>query len=210
LKKVIIINCGGNILSLLRAINQFGLTAEVTDDKKIIEKASHIILPGVGAFKKAMDILASKDLVEFLKNTDFKEKKLLGICLGMQILLDSSEEDGPHKGLGLISGVVKKINLRPKDLENNLKIPNIGWHQLKKNLNYHQGILEDINEQDYFYFVHSYYAELENQVNYLLYINYGSVIIPALINKDKIYGCQFHPEKSGKPGLRMLKNFLNI
>ena len=211
MKNIVIIDCGGNILSLRRAISKFNYNANITNDHEEIKKASHIFLPGVGAFKKAMSILEKNNLINLLRNLDFAKTNLLGICLGMQLLLENSEEDGFCEGLGLIKGNVKKIKLNENDKKRNLKIPNIGWHSLKKNLpSWKNTILQDLKEEESCYFVHSYYTKIKDEDGCLAFINYGSIKLPATIKKNKIYGCQFHPEKSGEIGLNIINNFLNL
>lgn len=208
MKKIVIIDCGGNLLSLTRAIQKFEEKFLITSEINEIKNASHIFLPGVGAFKNAMDKLKNKKIKSLLQDLDYKKIKLLGICLGMQILFDSSEEDGFEDGLGLIKGEVKKIELSKKDKETKLKVPNIGWHKLIKN--HDSEIFKDIDKNFYCYFVHSYHAKLKNSHECLAEINYGSNSLSSIVNKDNIYGCQFHPEKSGNTGLKIIQNFLNL
>ena len=210
MKKIVIINCGGNILSLVRAINKYNFKAIITNDINEISSATHIFLPGVGAFKNAMNKLHQFNLVNFLRKLDFTKKNLMGICLGMQILMLEGEEDGYCEGLRLINGKVKKIDL--KDTKNkNHKIPNIGWHQLQKNkFDWKNSILKNTNLNNRCYFIHSYYTELENDEECIAYIKYGSLKIPATVKKNKIYGCQFHPEKSREDGLSLIENFLKL
>ncbi len=210
MKKIIIINCGGNILSLIRAINKNGYDPIITNEPDKIENATHIFLPGVGAFKNAMKRLENANIINYLRNIDYKKKKLMGICLGMQILLSHGEEDGYCEGLNLISGKVKKIefkNLKKK----NLKIPNIGWHKLLYKNNLKENLItKNIKYEDDCYFVHSYYVEPDIKDDCISYINYGNLKIPAIIKKNKIYGCQFHPEKSREYGLNLIENFLKL
>ena len=160
MKKIIIINCGGNILSLTRAIQKFEKNFLITSDLNEIKNATHIFLPGVGAFKKAMDTLAKKNLINLLKDLNYKKINLMGICLGMQILFDTSEENGLESGLGLIKGDVKKIVLSKQDRLNKLKIPNIGWHNII--INNKSKIFNDIEKNFNCYFVHSYHVKLKN------------------------------------------------
>ena len=143
MRKVVIINCGGNLLSLTRAINKFESNFLITSDFKEIREASHIFLPGVGAFKKAMNII-KKNLKNLLQELDYTKTKLMGICLGMQMLFDNSEENGIEEGLGLIQGYVKKIQLNHEDKKNKLKIPNIGWHEIL--INYESQIFNGIKK----------------------------------------------------------------
>lgn len=208
MKKIIIINCGGNILSLTRAIQKFEKNFLISSDFNEIKNATHIFLPGVGAFKKAMDTLAKKNLINLLKDLNYKKINLMGICLGMQILFDTSEENGLESGLGLIKGDVKKIVLSKQDRSNKLKIPNIGWHKII--INNKSRIFNDIEKNFNCYFVHSYHAKLKNLNECLADIDYGSNQLTSIVKKDNIYGCQFHPEKSGTDGLKIIKNFLDL
>ena len=205
-QKIIILDYGvGNVLSLSRAINKCEKTAILTNDVNKKEEATHIFLPGVGAFKSAVRLLKKKKIFDVIKNIDFTKKKLMGICLGMQLLFDTSEEENLTSGLSLIPGNIKKIKIND-DKNSNCKVPNIGWHQLITNSNREN--LYDINEDVYVYFVHSYMAFMNNENHCLSYINYGSVKIPAIVKKNNIYGCQFHPEKSGLEGINIIKSFL--
>ena len=210
MKNIVIINCGGNILSLTRAINKKGFDPIITNDIEKIEKATHIFLPGVGAFKNAMKKLENANLINCLRNIDYKKKNLMGICLGMQILLSEGSEDGYCEGLNLIKGKVKKINLEEVKNKNH-KIPNIGWHNLSNKNNIQENLItNNIIFENKCYFVHSYYADLDTQFECKSYIDYGCLKIPAIIKKEKIYGCQFHPEKSRDAGLKLIKNFSEL
>ena len=195
-------------MSLTRAIQKFEKKFLITTNIDEIKEATHIFLPGVGAFKKAMDNLQKNNLKNLLKSLDYKKINLLGICLGMQILFDSSDEDGFENGLGLIRGEVKKIKLSEADKREKLKVPNIGWHNIIKKNNL--TIFDGINKDFYCYFVHSYHAILKNSDECLAEINYGSNNLSSIVKKDNIYGCQFHPEKSGESGLKIIQNFLNL
>jgi imidazole glycerol-phosphate synthase subunit HisH len=208
LKKIIIINCGGNLLSLTRAIQKFEKNFLITSDLNQIKDATHIFLPGVGAFKKAMDTLMEKNLKNLLQNLNYKKINLMGICLGMQILFDTSEENGIENGLGLIKGEIKKIELNKQDKKDKLKIPNIGWHRIIRDND--SKIFEGIDKNFDCYFVHSYHAKLKNLDECLANIKYGSNHLTSIVKKDNIYGCQFHPEKSGADGLKIIKNFLEL
>ena len=208
MKKIVIINCGGNLLSLTRAIKKFDNNFLITSDIDEIKNATHIFLPGVGAFKKAMNILKEKNLKDILQNLDYTKVKLMGICLGMKMLFENSNEDGIEDGLGLIKGNVEKIQLDETDRKNKLKIPNIGWHEIiiKNNSEIFHGLVKNFQ----CYFVHSYHAKLNEPNECLAKIKYGSNYLASIVNKNNIYGCQFHPEKSGSEGLKLIKNFLEI
>ncbi len=208
MKKIVIINCGGNLLSLTRAIKKYENNFLITSEINEVENATHIFLPGVGAFNKAMDVLEKKNLRNTLQNINYEKVYLMGICLGMQLLFDSSEENGISKGLGLIKGKVKKINLDNEDRKKKLKIPNIGWHKII--INNKSKIFDDTNQNLDFYFVHSYHTHLKNSEEIIATIKYGSNNLAAVVKRNNIFGCQFHPEKSGSNGLKIIKNFLEL
>ena len=210
-KKITIIDYGcGNILNLVRAITFLGYEAETTNDKKKIIESSHVILPGVGAFENAIKQLEKYNLNNVILEYSKLNKPLLGICLGMQILFTSSHEFGVHKGLGLIEGEVVKISNK-KDKK--IKIPHIGWNEIypcngKKN--WENKILNNDLIGKSFYFVHSFVGLTKNPNSTIAVCNYSDISIPAIVAIDHIFGCQFHPEKSGKNGLTILKNFCDI
>lgn len=186
----------GNLRSVQKAFELLGHDAIITSDSNEIQSCSHIVLPGVGAFKDAIKALKDKNLDELIVEQTQKGKPFLGICLGMQMLFDKSYEDGEYEGLGLIHGEVRRFTT-------NLKVPHIGWNTLtlKKQTALFEGI-QDMN----FYFVHSYHADKVNceDIETICNYDYGFV---ASVNKGKIWGVQFHPEKSGDTGLKLLKNF---
>jgi len=198
---VAIIDYGmGNVLSVQKALNKLGIDSIVTADKTEISKSSHIILPGVGSFNRAMNNLHEKGLVDTL-NHEVKmiNRPFLGICLGMQLLADNGFEDGETKGLGFIGGIVKEIP------SNNLPVPHIGWNEITiKNPKYFKNV-KDNN----FYFVHSFYLEASNVEDVAASVNYG-VELTAAVQKDNIFGTQFHPEKSQEEGIKVLKSFFEV
>lgn len=203
----VIIDYGvGNIFSLSKAIEYCGYKAILTDNLELIDKASHLFLPGVGSFERAVLELKKRSLFNYLKKN--KEKKIMGICLGMQLLFEKSFEMGEHAGLGIFKGVIQKINFKKKIYYSESKIPNIGWHRIKVNKNYLKDpIFFNISDLNY-YFLHSYYAKISNVKNQVAFIDLNDCKIPAIIKEKNIYGCQFHPEKSRNQGLNILKNFL--
>jgi glutamine amidotransferase len=207
MKEVVIIDLGiGNLYSLKSAIEHLNYKPIITDDPKILYDSNQIILPGDGAFKYAVDIMKKKNLFETLKNLDFKKNKLLGICLGMQLLLNNSSEFEKSDGLGIIPG--ENVKLKEKSIENeSIDIPHINWRHIEFNQK-KDDITKVIEKDDEFYFIHSYLAQPENAKHLIAFYNYAGNKIPAIIKKDLAYGFQFHPEKSGKPGLRLLKQFL--
>lgn len=193
----------GNLFSLKSSLAAIGADVVVTDNEEILKKADGIILPGVGAFGDAAEKLRISGLDNVLKELAASGKPLLGICLGMQLLFDKSYEYGEHKGLGLIKGAVKPI---ADVIPANYKIPHIGWNPLnfKKNCE----LFKYINDSDCVYFVHSYYAtDCEDAI--IATSEYGAVLTAAVADKN-VFGCQFHPEKSGKVGLNILKAFIEL
>ena len=190
----------GNLFSVQNALNYLGVENRISSRAEDIISADKLILPGVGAFPDAMKMLDEAGLTDVIKE-QAKLKPLMGICLGMQMLFDKSYEFGETAGLGLIPGTVELM--RPAD---DLVIPHIGWNALEKNEPC--ALLDGVNEGDYVYFVHSFAAVTDSK-NVAAYCDYG-MKVPALVTSGKVYGCQFHPEKSGKTGLTILKNFCEI
>jgi len=191
----------GNLFSLQSSFRMIGADTVVTGDPKVIRSAEKIILPGVGAFRDAEAALRNTGLGELVKEEAAAGKPLMGICLGMQMLFEKSYEYGEYPGLGLLKGsVVGMEGKLPKDL----KIPHIGWNQLRLVQPDHL-LFRHIKEGDCVYFVHSFYAEgCEDSL--IADTEYGARLTAA-VAKDNIMGCQFHPEKSGQVGLNILKAF---
>ena len=193
----------GNLFSLASSFAAIGAEVTVTADPAILRQADKLLLPGVGAFEDAAKKLRQSGLDAVVKELAAKGKPLLGICLGMQLLFDESYEYGCHKGLGLIPGGVKPIaDVIPKDL----KIPHIGWNAL--HFQKDCPIFREIKEGDCVYFVHSFYATSCEDFT-VATAEYGAALTAA-VAKDNIYGCQFHPEKSGAVGLKILKAFAEL
>ena len=194
----------GNLFSLKSSLSAIGADVIVTSDKEAIRKADRIILPGVGAFEDAARKLRESGLDVIIKEEAAKGKPLMGICLGMQMLFEKSYEYGEHEGLGLIKGSVRPISdVIPKEL----KIPHIGWNSLifkgEKS-----PIFKYINDGDFVYFVHSYYgADCKESV--IAESEYGAPLTAA-VSSGNVYGCQFHPEKSGDVGLSILRAFVEM
>ena len=193
----------GNLFSLLSSFKQIGADAVVTRDKAVIESADRIVLPGVGAFGDAAQKLIDSGLDKVVIEQAKKGKPLLGICLGMQMLFDMSFEYGEHKGLGLIGGEIRSIS---EVIPNDLKIPHIGWNALDIS-GEQNGLFKYIKNGDHVYFVHSFYGAKCDSV--IATAEYG-VPLTAAVAKGNVYGCQFHPEKSGDVGLKILKAFCEI
>lgn len=198
---VAIIDYGvGNLFSLRSSFAAIGMEAEVTSDPETIRKADRVILPGVGAFGDAADKLRETRLDLVVKEEASRGKPLMGICLGMQLLFERSFEYGEHKGLGLLKGEIRPIAER---IPAGLKIPQMGWNALKIVRN--SPLFRYTGDGEYVYFVHSYSAV--NCEDSLLAVTEYGTDLTACTGRDNIYGCQFHPEKSGETGLRMLKAF---
>lgn len=189
----------GNIFSVKNAMDYLGLSAELTSKAEDIRNADGIILPGVGAFPWAMNMLSQSGLVEVIKEEAVK-KPFLGICLGMQLIFSKGYEFEETSGLGLIDGEVKLMT------PENLSIPHIGWNKLV--INKECPLLSGLGDDEYVYFVHSYAAECADE-DVAAYCEYGNKVT-ALVNRGTVYGAQFHPEKSGKTGLKILRNFAEL
>ena len=198
----------GNLRSVVKAFDKINIPSKIIKTPEEIEYANYLILPGVGAFEDGINGLKERNLVNPIKKYVKVGKPLFGICLGMQLLMTESEEFGLHKGLNLIDG--KVINLRSTQ-NRSYKVPHVGWSQLliQKDKNWRDTILSNISEKSEVYFVHSFYVEAENK-NTLAITEYGGKKICAVIQKGNITGCQFHPEMSGKIGLKIYKNFCKI
>ncbi|NTW71034.1 MAG: imidazole glycerol phosphate synthase subunit HisH [Eubacteriaceae bacterium] len=190
----------GNLMNVYNALKRLDMDAVITSDKKVIADSKAIILPGVGAFKDAMDNLVEYDLVDTIKENVSKGKYLLGICLGMQLLFDKSYEDGEWKGLSLLQGEIIRF-------KEGLKVPHMGWNEL--HINKPHPLIKNIAEGEYVYFVHSYHLDPMYFDDVLLYTDYG-VKVPAVVCRDNIMGMQFHPEKSSETGIKLLKNFKEL
>ncbi|MBU1912177.1 MAG: imidazole glycerol phosphate synthase subunit HisH [Candidatus Omnitrophica bacterium] len=203
---IVIIDYGmGNLRSVQKAFEKFCSNVTVSSSAKDILKADKIILPGVGAFKTAMDELRKKDLVKPIKDSIEKGKPFLGICLGLQLLFSESEEGGKIKGLDAIKGRVKRFKEK-----SGLKIPHIGWNIIKSKVKSQKSkILDGVEKNSYMYFVHSYYVEPKDKDVILCQTDYGGNFTSG-IHKDNVYGFQFHPEKSQSIGLKIAENFVKL
>ena len=189
----------GNLKSVEKALSYLGEEAVVTRDKQKILQADKVILPGVGNFGNAMDKLHHYQLVEVIKEVAAKGTPFLGICLGLQLLFERSDESLGVEGLSILKGEILRI---PE--QEGLKIPHMGWNSLS--IKPDTKLFKNIPDQSYVYFVHSYYLKAEREDD-VAATTYYSTLIHASIEKDNIFACQFHPEKSGDIGLKILKNF---
>lgn len=197
---IVIVNYGlGNVYNLKNAIQSIGYEAKISKCKQDILNADILFLPGVGAFQAAMDNLRKNDLIDVLNKRASDKKPIIGICLGMQILFESSTEGGYSKGLGFLKGAFKKFSV-------DLKIPHMGWNALDiKKSNF---ISKGLKEKPYAYYVHSYYLTNNAPEDLIISSDYG-VKVPGIVQKENIIGLQFHPEKSNQVGLQLLKNIIS-
>ena len=191
----------GNLFSLSSSVQSLGAEVRVTGKAEDLRTASHILLPGVGAFADAMAKLEATGLVPVLKE-EVQRKPLLGICLGMQLLFEKSYEYGEHKGLGIVKGEVRPLRERISGL----KIPHMGWNKLR--FTKYSEIFEGLKDGDYVYFVHSYYGKCADD-SMIASTDYG-FDVTAAVQRGNVFGVQFHPEKSGDVGLKILNNFVNL
>lgn len=192
----------GNLHSVQNALSFLGIEGVITDDPEKILGSDKIILPGVGAFGNAMEALNSTGLTDVIKKAVEIDKPILGICLGMQLFFEESEEAPGVEGLGILKGRFVKIPKNP-----GIKIPHMGWNSLE--ISGSSRILKDIGDEPYVYFVHSYYLEPKDSTVVSAYTEYGKKIAVAA-ESGNIFATQFHPEKSGDTGLKILKNFIEL
>ena len=193
----------GNIKSVEKALQFLGQEPVVTRDKETLLQAEKVIVPGVGAFGDAMGKMHQYGLVEVLREIAAKGTPLLGICLGLQLFFESSEETPGVKGLDILPGIIQRIPDAPR-----IKIPHIGWNSLK--FPQKSRLFEGLPEDSYVYFVHSYYLKAEEEDIVAATTEYGGTLIHAAVEKENVFACQFHPEKSSDVGLQILRNFINV
>jgi glutamine amidotransferase len=209
--EVVVIDYGaGNLLSVQRGLEHCGARVNVTASPTDILAAKRVVLPGVGAFGSAMEALELLGLVAIIRELAYRQTPLLGICLGMQLMLDESEEFGLTAGLGLIPGRVIPVPAETLAGESQ-KIPHIGWTALQpsgSSSSWENTLLHDIRSGESTYFVHSFMAVPFDTAHRIADCEYGGHKIPAIIGRGKITGCQFHPEKSGGVGLKILRRFI--
>jgi imidazole glycerol-phosphate synthase subunit HisH len=203
MKDVILIDAGtGNLRSVQKAFEFVGANVQRTDDAKKILSGKRVLLPGVGAFGDFMSGLRARGLEESINEVVNKKIPLLGICVGMQALFEIGEEMGEHKGLGILSGKVIEFPKMPE-----LKIPHTGWNQLE--VKKEASLFNQVNDEAYVYFNHSYYCQPKNSSDVIAETHYG-IKYACAVQHENIFGVQFHPEKSQKVGLQILKNFLEL
>ncbi len=192
----------GNLQSVKKACDFIGAQSVITDNPETINACDKILLPGVGSFGDAMDSMTKKGLIETVNQNALSGKPFLGICLGLQLLFEESEESPGVKGLGIFKGKIKKFS---PDM--GFKIPHIGWNSLE--IKQKNTLFKDIPENSYVYFVHSYYLHAEDENEIATVTNYG-IDFHSAVGKDNIFATQFHPEKSGDVGLQILRNFASM
>ncbi len=193
----------GNLRSVQKAIERVGSSATITSDPKEISAASKVILPGVGAFRDAIKALREHELIDVIRESTASGKPFLGICLGLQLLMELSYEYGEYDGLGIVPGHVRRFDIDPS-----LKIPHMGWNQLTVT-DSDNPLFADIASDAWFYFVHSYYVDPSDQSWVAATTDYGGPFVSA-VRRDNVFATQFHPEKSQTAGLQLLKNFVNL
>lgn len=192
----------GNLRSVQKACEYVGARAEITDDKNKILNADHVILPGVGAFGDCMSSIKNRELDECIKDVIANKVPFLGICLGLQLLFDKSQESPNSEGLGIFKGEIVKIPDKP-----DLKIPHMGWNSITFPKT--SPLFDGIDEGSFVYFVHSFYMEPADRTIISAICDYSKAL-PVALSKDNVHATQFHPEKSGKVGLQILKNFVSL
>lgn len=210
-QSILIVDYGvGNLFNVQRAFETLGAAATISRDPEEILKAERILLPGVGAFAAGMQGVREHGLTEVLQEVARKgTTPFLGICLGMQLLMDSSEENGNWQGLGLIAGTVKRFTA-PDQSEEKFKIPQIGWNTIEpaQGADWSETILSETPAETFMYFVHSYHVVPADPADRLAETVYGKDRFCSVIRRGSIWGCQFHPERSGEKGLALLNQFL--
>ncbi len=207
-KKVVIIDYQlGNLFSVYQACLNEGIEAKTSSEKKTVEEADALILPGVGAFGDAMLSLKKYDLIEPIRDFAASGRPLFGICLGLQLLFSESEEFGSFKGLDLVKGTVKKFPTSSKN-RGKVLVPQIAWNQIQEKKSWKTSPLQNLKNGEFMYFVHSYYVCPDTTAEILSQTSYADVTYCSSISKNNIFATQFHPEKSAKEGLKIYKNWI--
>lgn len=212
--KIVIVDYGvGNLFNIERAFAALDAKTAISNDPREILQADKLLLPGVGAFAAGLDRLRKDGLIPILEEFRETGRPLLGICLGMQLLMSESQENGRHQGLNFIPGQVVKFS-SPLASGTRYKIPQTSWNSLESPTGQRPGewtgtILQGLPEHAYMYFVHSYCVHAADPSNSLAVTSYGRDRFDSVVNKDNVMGCQFHPERSGAHGLRLLRNFID-
>jgi imidazole glycerol-phosphate synthase subunit HisH len=196
----------GNLRSVQKALESFGTHAFVSGNPHELQSATHLILPGVGAFRDAMAEIRRRDLIGLLRNWAQSGRPFLGVCLGLQLLFETSDEGGVFEGLAILPG--KVVRFEPKNIAPETKIPHMGWNRVVSNRDQDE-MLVGIPDQPFFYFVHSYYVEPADPALVWLQADYGRPFC-AGVRSGNILATQFHPEKSQRNGLRLLQNFVSL
>ncbi len=205
MSSTIIIDYGmGNLRSVQKAFERIGEPAIISSHAATIASATRVVLPGVGAFRDAIAALRQHDLIGVIKDHIAADRPFLGICLGLQLLMDVSLEDGEHEGLGIIPGIVERFVL-PSEY----KIPHMGWNQLERSSQPDYGFLHGLGPEPWFYFVHSYYVVPKNQSWIAATTDYGRPFV-SVVARNNVMATQFHPEKSQSSGMQLLRNFLAV
>ena len=205
MSSTIIIDYGmGNLRSVQKAFERIGEPAIISSHAATIATATRVVLPGVGAFQDAIAALRQHDLINVIKDHIDADRPFLGICLGLQLLMDVSLEDGEHEGLGIIPGTVQRFDLPPE-----YKIPHMGWNQLECSSQPHHGLLQGLGPEPWFYFVHSYHVVPDDRSWIAATTDYGLPFV-SVAARSNVMATQFHPEKSQSCGMQLLRNFLAV
>lgn len=198
----------GNLFSVQHACKKVGLNPIITSDPQVVNNSDAVILPGVGAFGEAMEILTGLGLIKSIKEIISQRRPFMGICLGYQLLFSESEEFGKYKGLGIFDGIVRKFPIQKLN-SRRVKIPQIGWNQILKydNNKWEDSPLNGINESEFMYFVHSFYVEPDDEKIKLTKTFYEGFEYCSSINYENVFASQYHPEKSAEEGIKIYKNW---
>ena len=199
----------GNLFSIKNACDQVGLNSLISSKKDEILAADAVLLPGMGAYGDAMETLHKLDLVTVLQDIAASGRPFFGICLGIQLLLSESCEFGAHKGLGIIEGSVVPLN-DPHEGERKLKVPQIGWNQIREEKSWKNTHLENVPDGEYMYFVHSFVPQPQNKEDILATTEYGGDRFCSSIQRGNIYACLFHPERSSTKGIGIYRNIAHL